>query len=171
MKNQSFLFLAIVPISSVFSQDCNICGDGNSIQYPQGVVQFEYEGQHLKNSCSDWQNIVKNPNTISDAFCRNEMLQYTKEPCLCTTPGGELLSDLDTSAPTPSSVFVGNPTPTKVPNQVGGATNNTEVLKCQQESGSPKGCSDEVKDTSAAKALTFRTVWTIASFSYIAFFV
>jgi hypothetical protein len=170
MKRHSFLFLVIVQVLSVHSQDCNICGEGNSIQYPKGVVEFDYEGQHLKNSCSSWQNIVKNPVAISDEFCRNEMLQYTKGPCLCTNPDGKLLFDLDNLAPTPTSVFVGNSAPTKVPNQVVGATNNTEVLKCQTESASQKGCADEVKDTSSSNAVILGTVWTVALFAYSTFF-
>jgi hypothetical protein len=76
---------------------CNICGQGNLIQFPTGVVSFEYppgSGQPVENNCERWQQVVKNANVVSDDFCRNEMLQYTVEPCRCVAPDGELLSEV-----------------------------------------------------------------------------
>ena len=108
-------------VASLQAQNCNICGDGNSLQNPQGVVEFVYQGTKVKNYCERWQQVVKNVNVISDEFCRTEMLQYTMDVCLCTTPEGALLSDLTspTIAPTPSSAFVLDPTPApSLPNEI-----------------------------------------------------
>ena len=73
-----FLLLLFIPFSSL-AQDCNICGDGNYIGFPTGVVTIVYEGLEKKNNCQSWSEIVKNPVTISDYYCRNEMLNYTAE--------------------------------------------------------------------------------------------
>jgi hypothetical protein len=98
----SYSFFLCVLVTAVLasvaqSQNCNICGDGNSIQYPQGVVEFVYDGVERKNNCETWQEIVKNPVAISDDFCRNEMIKYTAVPCRCTTPNGFAV----TVSPTP----------------------------------------------------------------------
>jgi hypothetical protein len=149
-------FIVLLLVAPSQAQDCNICGDGNSIQFPQGVVEFTYQGTKLKNSCVNWQETVKNVNAISDEFCRNEMLQYTKDRCRCTTPEGDLLSDLapPTIAPTPSSVFIKDPKPNSATTIDGG--NKTDVSKCEQTSGSADDCDDsEVKDTSSANTRTF----------------
>lgn len=173
MKYESFLLLVVAQLGSIHSQDCNICGEGNSIGDPKGVVEFEYEGNRLQNNCKTWQTIVTNPVAISDEFCRNEMLQYTKEPCLCTNPAGELLFDLDTLAPTPSATLAGNPSPATVPNQVGGKTNTTEVLKCQQETSVGKSCSEDDENSSSSNQVIRSSVWAIVSFAclQITFFV
>lgn len=167
--NLRFLLLFIVQITCSQSQDCNICGEGNSFYQPTGVVEFEYKNQTWKDSCKELQETVKNPVAISDDFCRNEMLQYTKEPCLCATPDGVFLIDLETDAPTPSSVFVGNPAPTKGSDKVSG-TNTTEILKCQQDTNSGKGCTDEGEDTPSSNAEAIRTaLWCLlplASFTF-----
>ena len=67
--------------SLVEAQDCNICGDGNFIGFPTGIVAVTYEGQERINNCQTWQGIVKNPVAISDDFCRNEMIYFTAEVC------------------------------------------------------------------------------------------
>ena len=72
------LLLLFIPFSSL-AQDCNICGDGNYIGFPTGVVTIVYEGLEKKNNCQSWSEIVKNPVAISDYYCRNEMLNYTAE--------------------------------------------------------------------------------------------
>lgn len=91
-----FAFLGLV-----VAQDCNICGDGNTIQYPQGSVEFIYNGEKRKNNCQTWQKIVENPVTISDDFCRNELLQYTHFICRCTDPFGNAVVWIPpTEAPT-----------------------------------------------------------------------
>lgn len=94
MIAKAFLFSVVSLFVTACAQDCNICGDGNSIQYPQGVVEFMYQGAKRKNSCQTWQKIVTNPVAISDEFCRKEMLAYTVETCICTTPEGVLVSTL-----------------------------------------------------------------------------
>jgi hypothetical protein len=73
---------------------CNICGDNNSIQFPTGVVEFEYQNETYRNNCQTWQDIVMNPNAISDDFCRNVLFNYTVEICRCTTPSGEFVADV-----------------------------------------------------------------------------
>jgi hypothetical protein len=148
-----FVLLLVAPSQA---QDCNICGDSNSIQYPQGVVEFMYEGTKVKNSCQRWQQVVQNVNAISDEFCRNEMLEYTKDVCRCTTPEGDLLSDLTppTIAPTPASVFAKDPKPDGA--TITEANAKTSVSKCEQTSGSTSDCDDsEAKDTSSASNKTF----------------
>lgn len=99
--------LLLLLSTSIAQQRCNICGYGNTIQYPQGVVQFVYEGEPLKNNCQTWQRIVdNNPFAISTKFCINEMLQYTHNVCRCTTAdGGAVEWTPPTRAPTvaPSS--------------------------------------------------------------------
>ena len=102
MEMRSLVFVAAFVAAR--AQNCNICGDGNSIQFPQGVVSFVYQGVMRKNNCKTWQDIVKNPNTISDSFCRNEMLTYTVDVCRCTTPSGALLAAIfvsPTASPAP----------------------------------------------------------------------
>jgi hypothetical protein len=79
---------------------CNICGDGNTIQFPTGVVDFTYDGEYRKNNCRTWQQIVNNNNfAIPDAFCRTQMLEYTHKVCRCTRPDG---SAVEWVAPTPA---------------------------------------------------------------------
>lgn len=102
------LFTTIIGL--VAAQDCNICGDGNTIQYPQGSVEFEYNGEKRKNNCQHWQKIVKNPVAISDDFCRNELPKYTYTVCRCTDPDGNSVVWIPpTEAPTagPPSVALG----------------------------------------------------------------
>lgn len=110
MRLLSLLFL----VTAAVAQDCNICGDGNSIQYPQGVVEFVYQGVKRKNNCQRWQDIVKNPNAISDEFCRGEMLRYTLDKCRCTDPEGRAVKDYwefdDTTNTNPTG-----PSPTLAP--------------------------------------------------------
>ena len=72
------LLLLFIPFSSL-AQDCNICGDGNYIGFPTGVVTITYNGVVLKNNCQTWSEIVKNPVAISDEYCRNELLNHTVE--------------------------------------------------------------------------------------------
>jgi hypothetical protein len=79
---------------------CNICGEGNTIQFPTGVVDFTYDGEYRKNNCRTWQQIVNNNNfAIPDAFCRTQMLEYTHKVCRCTRPDG---SAVEWVAPTPA---------------------------------------------------------------------
>jgi hypothetical protein len=73
------LTLLLLLSSSVSAQDCNICGDGNFIGFPTGIVSVTYEGQERINNCQTWQGIVKNPVAISDDFCRNEMIYFTAD--------------------------------------------------------------------------------------------
>ena len=75
------LTLLLSSSSLVAAQDCNICGDGNFIGFPTGIVAVTYEGQERINNCQTWQGIVKNPVAISDDFCRNEMIYFTAEVC------------------------------------------------------------------------------------------
>jgi hypothetical protein len=90
----------IVLVSGQQSNICNICGDGNSIQYPTGVVDFTYEGVYRKNNCVTWQKIITNNDfAIPDQFCRTEMLRYTYQVCRCTRPDG---SAVEWVAPTPA---------------------------------------------------------------------
>jgi hypothetical protein len=136
------------------AQDCNICGDGNVIGNSLGVVKFVYQGTEVKNNCERWQEIVGNVNAISDEFCRNEMFQYTKDVCSCSTPEGDLLSDLSppTEAPTPSSVFVQDPKPDSTTIASNNKTHTNVVSKCEQTSGSSSDCTDnDTKNTSLAK--------------------
>ena len=149
-------FIAILFVAPSDAQNCNICGEGNSIQYPQGVVEFVYQGTKVKNDCQRWQEVVRNPNAISDEFCRTELLQYTKDVCRCTTADGDLLSDLKppSIAPTPSSVFVDDKKPDGTP--ISDESDKTDVSKCEQTSGSASDCDDsEVKDTSSAKSKAY----------------
>jgi hypothetical protein len=161
------LFVSVfLTLRCTFGQDCNICGDGNSIQYSVGVVEFIYQGKSVKNSCKNWQDVVKNVNAISDEFCRNEMLQYTKDVCRCTTPDGDLLSDISppTVAPTPSSVFVKSPTSNVTSKESDTLTNETKVVaKCEQANANGKGCNDnEVKRTSSAPGrMLLISLWSI----------
>jgi hypothetical protein len=90
MKAQTLLL--VISLVSAAAQHCNICGDeGNTIQFPTGVVEFMYKGAKWKNNCETLQDIVKNPVAISDSFCRNELLAYTVDICRCTDPKGELV--------------------------------------------------------------------------------
>jgi hypothetical protein len=89
MKAQTLLF--VISLVSAAAQNCNICGDGNTIQFPTGVVEFMYKGAKWKNNCEKLQDIVKNPVAVSDSFCRNELLEYTVDICRCTDPKGELV--------------------------------------------------------------------------------
>ena len=109
------------------AQDCNICGEGNEIGAPQGVVTITYEGQVQTNNCQTWQSIVSNPVVISDDFCRNEMPMYTIEPCRCFTADGELVSDLSTPAPSlpPMTAGTGGSGAANVPSMTQGG--NTTV--------------------------------------------
>lgn len=155
----SFLacLIAMLVVAPSQAQNCNICGDGNSIQYPQGVVEFIYGDQKLKNSCERWQEVVQNVNAISDEFCRTEMLQFTKDVCRCTTPEGDLLSDLSppTMAPTPTSVFVKDP-PSSDTTTINDNTEKDVVTKCEQTGGSASDCAgNEVKETSSSKKQLF----------------
>lgn len=136
------------------AQDCNICGEGNVIGNSEGVVEFVYKGATLKNNCKHWQEVVKNVNAISDEFCRTELFQYTKDVCDCSTPEGDLLSDLSppSVAPTPSSVVVQDPKPDDTTIIKNNVTDPNVVSKCEQTSGSASDCTDnDVKDTSSAK--------------------
>lgn len=76
------------------TSDCNICGEGNLIGSTTSVVEFVYKGETVKNNCLRWSQIVVNPNAISEQFCKEEMLNYTIDKCRCTTPDGNLLSDI-----------------------------------------------------------------------------
>lgn len=110
----SVVFL-LATTSVVGQQRCNICGEGNTIQYPQGVVEFMYQGQPRKNNCQTWQQIVNNPVAISTDFCVNEMLQYTHFVCRCTTPNGQAVEWIPpTMAPSTSAPATAYPT-TAVP--------------------------------------------------------
>lgn len=86
----------IAPSSNTtrLTSDCNICGEGNKISSTTSVVEFEYNGEMLKNNCLEWQTVVKNPNTITEQFCKEVMINYTIDKCRCTTPDGKLLSDI-----------------------------------------------------------------------------
>ena len=97
----SVLFQPGQCIAPVAQDYCNICGQGNSIGFPTGIVSFEYEGEQQTNNCQTWQQIVMNPVAISDDFCRNEMLAFTLEVCRCYNEDGTFLTDL-LSQPTPS---------------------------------------------------------------------
>jgi hypothetical protein len=155
-----FVWLAV----TVYSQNCNICGDGNTIGDSKSSVEFEYGGVKLKNSCLEWQEIVKNPNAISDEFCRSEMLQYTIDVCDCANAQGVLLSDL----PTPKSVTASDSSPSVAPNSVQAPVDNSVVVKCQKETGSKEGCSDEMKDTSAADGVTGQmTIWHFVGLAWL----
>lgn len=72
------------------ASSCNICGEGNSIQYPIGIVEFEYEGERFKNNCQTLQKMVENRNIlgISKEYCQ-ELLQYTHRVCRCSTADGQ----------------------------------------------------------------------------------
>ena len=103
-----FSVLFLVTLSTTCGQDCNICGEGNQINFPTGVVQFFYDGEVRKNNCNTWQNIVKNPNAISDSFCKNELLEFTHKVCRCTDRFGNSVeweppTATPTSAPTPEA--------------------------------------------------------------------
>jgi hypothetical protein len=172
MFHKPFVYFAVFLslVLSVNGQDCNICGDNNSIQYGTGVVEFMYNGAKWKNSCLELEKTVQNVIAISDEFCRTELLQYTKDVCRCTTPDGDLLSDLPspTIAPTPSSVFVKAPTPTVTntsPTSIQKHDTSSSVkVKCEQESGNAKDCTDTVNDTSSAvvnKCFVCGTFWTV----------
>ena len=78
----------MIPVALGQDEICNICGEGNQINFPTGVVQFVYDGEVRKNNCNTWQNIVKNPNAISDSFCKNELLEFTHKVCRCTDSVG-----------------------------------------------------------------------------------
>jgi hypothetical protein len=101
------LVALLCSINTVLSQDCNICGDGNSLQYPQGSVEFYYEGEFRKNNCEHWQRIVRNPVAISDHFCRNVLPKYTYTTCRCVDKDGKAVvwqpSDAPSSAPMSAS--------------------------------------------------------------------
>jgi hypothetical protein len=117
MLHSLFFTVFMAAASVAVAQDCNICGQGNSIQFPTGIVEFTYQGKFRKNNCQTWQDLVKNPNVISDSFCRNEMLQYTVEVCRCTTPSGALVADTyssPTSSPAPHGANSG-PAPASPP--------------------------------------------------------
>jgi hypothetical protein len=90
---------------------CNICGDNNSIQFPTGVVEFEYQNETYRNNCQTWQDIVINPIAILDEFCRNVLFNHTVEICRCTTPDGELVADVILQQQQQPSSAVPTPTP------------------------------------------------------------
>jgi hypothetical protein len=151
---------ALLAAASVQAQDCNICGEGNSIQYPQGVVEFEYQGEKRKNNCQEWQRIVMNPNAINDDFCRNEMLNYTMAPCLCTTADGKLLTDLaaSTIAPSGNSVRIDDSSPSAAPPKNQGK--NSSVVACEQANGSKERCTDaESNKSSGSSQITVGALW------------
>lgn len=71
----------------------------------------------LNHSCETLQKIVMNPNTISDSFCRYEILEYTKAVCRCTTPDGTLVDEIyesPTASPAPAGPEVKNVTATSM---------------------------------------------------------
>ena len=147
--------IALLLVAPLQAQDCNICGDGNSIQDPQGVVTFMYQGSQVRNSCLELQETVKKVSAISDEFCRTELVQYTIERCRCTTPEGDLVADLTepTTAPSPSSVFVKAPTADGTTNvENNNKTDSNVVNKCEQAGDSAGDCDDsEEQDTSSAQ--------------------
>lgn len=72
--------------------DCNICGEGNSITVPQAVIEFEDQGSVRKFNCQQLQDlVVSNPNAIDGTFCRTELVEYALVPCGCARPDGSLV--------------------------------------------------------------------------------
>ena len=120
-------------------ETCNICGEGNVIQFATGIIDFEYQGVRRKNNCNHWEHIVKNIVAISSEFCRYELLQYTAEHCRCTTPTGEepvpppapLTSSPETQSPTQVPTSSPSATPSDVP------STTTSVSPSQQPSDQP----------------------------------
>jgi hypothetical protein len=165
------LFVFIATLAAASSQDCNICGEGNSIQAPTGVVEFVYQGQARKNNCQTWQNIVKNPNAISDEFCRNEMLQYTVVVCSCTAPDGTLVADTfmppttapanttmnpTTSQPRQGTVIGTTTAPSQAPTTAGAPGS---VNRCTAEGGTVSCSGGNSTDTSGCGPMLTSVVW------------
>jgi hypothetical protein len=97
----SYLFLELLILVShknkvffICGQGCNICGEGNVMGDTKGVVKFEYKNQTLQNNCLRWQAAVRDNDTISDDFCRGEMLNYTIGPCKCVNSEGKLITEI-----------------------------------------------------------------------------
>jgi hypothetical protein len=185
----SYSFFLCVLVMAVLasvaqSQNCNICGDGNSIQYPQGVVEFVYDGVERKNNCETWQDIVKNPIAISDDFCRNEMIKYTAVPCRCTTPNGDSVAasmkpPTKSPAPTPATaggnaVVDSAPSSAAVLAPTGSKpdSNSGSVSRCEQLANSTARCNDTPSSTSSAESLQSSvTMWVFFCSVMIAIFV
>jgi hypothetical protein len=191
----SYSVLFCVILTAIFSpvvqsQNCNICGDGNSIQYPQGVVEFVYDGVERKNNCETWQDIVKNPVAISDDFCRNEMIKYTAVPCRCTTPAGDsaaasMKPPTKSPAPTPataggsavvdsapSSAAVSAPSSAAVSAPTGRKpeSNSGSVSRCEQLSNSTARCNDTPSSSSSAESLQPSVeIWILLCSALVAF--
>jgi hypothetical protein len=126
MQNWSYvlvtIFLSAFPVAAGSQEvdiapsnlPCTVCGyiNGvpNSVQFPTGVVEFEYKGQNWKNNCNKWEVTVTNPNAISSDICRSQLILHTYVICRCTTPDGRLLSDF-WSPPTISPAPTLSPAP------------------------------------------------------------
>lgn len=162
------LVIAALTVAAVRAQDCNICGQNNSLQFPQGVVSFTYQGEVRKNSCQNWQTIVKNPNAISDDFCRNELLQYTVNVCRCTTMGGDAVvyappiasspsSSNQTLAPSQGSVSATAPASSPVVKDANG-NGSTQVVQCLQIGGTAN-CTGGSKSSASGPTSMFSSLF------------
>jgi hypothetical protein len=112
---------------------CNICGPGNTIGEQAGVVTLVYEGVERKQNCQKWQD----SNLISEEWCQENMLDYTKNICKCIQSDGTLLIDLIEPTASPAPTQAGPPptprnpvvnVPTTSPPVGGGTSSATRLL-------------------------------------------
>ena len=102
------LFLALLAGTQLASAlDCNICGPGteNIIQNPTGVVNIVYEGVQRRQNCIKWQE----SKLVSEEWCEENFLEYTKEICQCSTKDGVFLSDIPEPTASPAPTVEGAP--------------------------------------------------------------
>ena len=99
----NIILTAACLVVAVSGLECNICGEGNKMMEPKGIVTLiTPDGETRKQNCDYWQ---KNK-LVDESFCESgEMLQYTMNPCKCMSPDGTLLIDMQTGNKTLAPTF------------------------------------------------------------------
>ena len=107
-------FLSLVFLSATFAScmalECNICGPGtnNIMLNPKGTFSITFDGEQFptKQNCEKWQASKK----ITEHWCEQHILEYTKVACQCSTPDGTFLKDIPEPTASPQPTFAPLPT-------------------------------------------------------------
>lgn len=102
-----FFVLAATALSITNALDCNICGPGtdNEMGNPKGVVTINYENYDYKQNCLKWQE----SRLLAEAWCEENILEYTKTLCQCMTRDGIFLKDIPEPTASPAPTYEAPP--------------------------------------------------------------
>ena len=79
-----FSVVTISLLTAAIALECNICGPGNAIGKPEGILAIPVAGLDRVMSCQRWQESQE----VTELFCQERMLQHAADPCECRLPSG-----------------------------------------------------------------------------------